>query len=373
MKKIYAVAFLCVLSMSFWLFLPPRSAEAQVSDTGDFLRALQEDTIDDVGLLLEAYTRPYAEGLGAVSNTGWVRTAGTHSVLGFDLSLSLGIAAVPGSKNEFDINDLGLTNIQASGPESVSPTISGRRGTAVGVDVFADVPDVGRQEITSFALPSGTDFAYAPAPMIQLSVGVPKNTDIMLRYVPEVSIGRYGDFSIFGLGIKHELNQWIPGYLPVDISFMAGYTDIDLTGSFTLSASDIDYDEDPNNLDRASVWEGQRANMNSRAWNANLLAGRTLGPLGAYIGLGIQSSSFELDFDGRYPFLELETRVEDGQAEAVRVLSSIEDPVQLEIDSGTIFRGVVGGRLRLGFVQFNLDFTYAEYVVLNAGVGFTFR
>ena len=154
---------------------------------------------------------------------------------------------------------------------------------------------------------------------------------------------------------------------------MGGYTNIDLSGSFTLAGSDIDYDEDPNNLDVASTWEGQEANMNSNAWNANLLVGKELGPLGVYAGAGFQSSSFELSFDGRYPFLELETRENNGEVEAVRVLSTIEDPAQVEINSGSVFRTMIGASLKIPFMRFNVDFTYAEYAVLNAGLGFTFR
>lgn len=357
------------------LFTSPKSAQAQVSDTGEFLQALEAGTLSDVELMVNAYARPYAEGLGAVSNSGWVTGAGTHGVLGFDFKISLGIAAVPDSKSTFDLNELGLTNIRATDPaNSVNPTISGTDGTAVGVSVFADVPGFEQpQEISSFDLPSGTDFAYTPAPMVQLGVGVPKNTDIMLRFVPEVGIGDYGDFSIFGLGVKHELNQWIPAPLPVTLSVMGGYTNIDLSGSFTLTGSDVEYDEDPNNLDQPSTWEGQQAVMANNAWNANLLAGKSLGPLGVYAGIGMQSSSFELEFDGRYPFLELGTDTSGGQPEVVRELSTIEDPVRLDIDSGTIFRGTIGASLKLALLKFNLDFTYAEYPVLNAGFGLTFR
>lgn len=374
MKIFYSISTLLLFSVALLMLLVPRTSYAQVSDTGDFLRALQSGTLSDVELMLGEYTRPYAEGLGAVSNTGWVKTAGSHGVLGFDLSISLGIAAVPGSKDSFDLSALGLTNIEASGLNTVTPTISGSDNQGIDVSVFADVPGFNeRQEVANFSLPSGTGFGYTPAPMLQLGIGVPKNTDIILRYVPEVGLGDYGDFAIFGLGVKHELNQWIPGYLPVDLSVMAGFTNIDLSGSFTLAASDIEFDDDPNDLNRPSVWEGQQANMSSSAWNANVLAGKNIGPLGVYGGLGLQSSSFELAFDGRFPFIEVETRVENGEPEVVRVLSSIEDPIKVDVESSTIVRAMAGVSLKLTFFRLNADITYAEYAVLNAGVGFTFR
>lgn len=367
--------FLLLLSLFILILLPAKSLDAQVSDTGEFLQVLEAGALSDVELMLNAYSRPYAEGLGAVSNSGWVSSAGTHGVLGFDLRLSLGIAAVPDSKSSFDLSTLGMTNIRASDPnETINPTISGTDGTDVGVTVFADVPGLDDPvELSDFTLPSGTDFAYTPAPMIQLSVGAPKNTDVMLRLVPEFGIGDYGDFSLFGLGLKHELNQWIPAPLPIKLSVMGGYTNIDLSGSFTVNADAIDYDEDPDNLDQASTWEGQQAVMNSRAWNLNVLAGKSLGPLSVYAGLGMQGSNFELSFDGQYPFLELDTEISNGQPEAVKRLSTIEDPVRLDIDTGTIFRGMAGASFKLLLVNFNLDLTYAEYPVLNAGASFTFR
>lgn len=363
------------LSALFLLMLPAKSVDAQVSDTGEFLQVLEAGTLSDVELMLNAYSRPYAEGLGAVSNSGWVSSAGTHGILGFDLRLSLGIAAIPDSKNSFDLSTLGMSNIRASDPnETINPTISGTDGTDVGVTVFADVP--GRDEpleLSDFSLPSGTDFAYTPAPMVQLSAGVPKNTDLMLRLVPEIGIGDYGDFSLYGFGVKHELNQWIPAPIPVKLSVMGGYTNIDLSGAFTLNADGLDYDEDPDNVDQAETWEGQQAVMNSKAWNLNVLAGKSLGPLSVYAGLGMQNSNFDLSFDGRYPFLELDTQTTNGQPQVVKRLTTIEDPVRLDISTGTIFRGMAGASFKLLLVKFNLDLTYAEYPVLNAGASFTFR
>jgi hypothetical protein len=365
-----------ILSAVFLLMLlPAKSADAQVSDTGEFLQVLEAGALSDVELMLNAYSRPYAEGLGAVSNSGWVSSAGSHGILGFDLRLSLGIAAIPDGKNSFDLSTLGMSNIRASDPnETINPTISGTDGTDVGVTVFADVPGFDEQQaLSEFTLPSGTDFAYTPAPMVQLSAGIPKNTDLMLRFVPEIGIGDYGDFSLFGFGVKHELNQWIPAPLPIKLSVMGGYTNIDLSGSFTVNADRLDYDEDPNNLDQPATWDGQQAVMNSKAWNLNVLAGKSLGPLSVYAGLGMQNSNFELSFDGQYPFLELDTQVSNGEPELVKRLSTIEDPVRIDLNTGTIFRGMAGASFKMLLIKFNLDLTYAEYPVLNAGASFTFR
>ncbi|MCH8558515.1 MAG: hypothetical protein LAT84_11855 [Balneolia bacterium] len=341
---------------------------AQVGNTGSFLQG----SLDDASILTAEYIRPYAEGFGAVANTGWVYKAGTHSVLGFDLSLRFGAAAVPSGKNQFNLNELGLSSIRPINPaSSVTPSVSGSNSAGPQVEVFQPNPVTGEDfVITSFNMPSGSGFGYALAPMVQASVGLPYDTDIMLRLVPSVSIPGYGDFGLFGLGFNHELNQWIPGYLPVDLTVMAAFMNIGLTGSFTLAPSPSDYDSDPNNLDTPVRWAGQQAGLSSNSWNANLMAGRSLGPLSVFGGLGFQSTSMEIDFTGEYPVYELAVN-QQGDVEVV--LDSITDPLTVNVDTGATFRTFAGATVKLGFFYFSAEVTYAEYAVLNAGLGFSFR
>lgn len=344
------------------------TTQAQLGNTGTFLQA----SLDDASLLTTEYIRPYVEGFGAASNTGWMFKAGTHSVLGFDLSVRAGAAIIPSGKNQFDINDLELNSIRPlDSANSITPTVSGRNSSGPQVGIIQTNPITGAEEIiNSFAMPSGTGFSYAPVPTVQANLGLPFDTDIMFRFIPTLSISEFGEFGLIGLGLKHELNRWIPAYLPVDISIMAAFMDIGLTGSFTLSPSDMDYDTDPNNLDTPDRWAGQKAVLNSRSWNANLMIGRTLGPVSLYGGAGLQSTLIDIDFDGEYPVYNLVVN-EQGTAEIE--LGSQVNPLSLNIETETGFSTFAGLSFKLGFFYFTGEFTYGEYSVLNAGLGFSFR
>ena len=362
MKSVVLAAVLIIVLMA-------GKSQAQVSNTGPLLQG----SLDDATLLTQEYIRPYAEGLGAVANTGWVHKAGTHSVLGFDLSLRFGASVIPQGKNEFDLNALNLNTIRpVNTANSVTPSVSGSNNPGPQVEVFKPNPLTGQDEvITSFNMPSGSGFGYALAPMVQAGIGLPYDTDLMIRFVPTVSIPGYGEFGVFGIGFNHELNQWIPGYLPIDLTVMAAYMNIGLTGNYTVAPSPSDYDSDPNNLDTPARWAGQSAALSSSSWNANLMAGRTLGPLSVFGGLGFQSTSMSLDFKGEYPVYNLQVNQQGDDVEVV--LDSMVDPLTVNVDTGATFRTFAGASVKLGFLYVTADVTYAEYAVFNAGLGFTFR
>ena len=83
---------------------------------------------------------------------------------------------------------------------------------------------------TPITMPKGIGYNVVPAPMLQANVGLIKDTDITARYIPVTNIKNLGDLSLTGIGIKHGLNQWLPGgkLLPVDLSIMAAYTTLSL-------------------------------------------------------------------------------------------------------------------------------------------------
>ena len=66
--------------------------------------------------------------------------------------------------------------------------------------------------------------------MVQANLGLFLGTDVTVRYVPETEILDYGNVDLVGVGIKHELNQWIPGgkLLPIDLTIMAAYTQFNM-------------------------------------------------------------------------------------------------------------------------------------------------
>ncbi|MCH8569168.1 MAG: hypothetical protein LAT67_12915 [Balneolales bacterium] len=363
------LAALCLTAV--FIFIPIYTANAQVGSSGQLMRA----SVEDAQILAREYIRPYSDGLGSVSNTGWLSKAKSHSVLGFDVRFRFGAAAIPDNMGSMNVNELGLSNLRPENPSnSISPTISGENRNGPRMQLFDTItmPDGSQQDIVinEFNLPGGTGFSYTLAPMIQAGIGLPFNTDLMVRFVPTIDIGGYGEFGILGFGVLHEITQWLPFYSPIDISIMGGFTTIGVSGNMSIVPGSNDYDVDPDNLDTPQRWSNQTAGLDSYSWNANILAGKTIGPLSVFGGLGLQSAQLNLKMTGEFP--QYEVRLNEN-FEPERVLRSVQDPIDIELNTDPVFRTFGGISMKLLLLEFTIEASYAEYPVVNAGIGFTFR
>ena len=65
--------------------------------------------------------------------------------------------------------------------------------------------------------------------MIQAGLGLIKNTAIDIRYMPMLNVGDNINVNLFGVGLKHDLLQWIPvigDAIPMSLSIQGGYTSL---------------------------------------------------------------------------------------------------------------------------------------------------
>ncbi len=325
--------------MIFMLMASGQKANAQLADVGDFLQA----GADDATALTRAYLTPLATGLTTSLNSGWNNTAAPRKTLGFSLDIRVGAALVPGADQDFNVNDLGLTNLAvAPGQDPVSPTLAGNSGAGPQLNLVNGGVPTG----TSFELPGGAGVSLVPAPVVQAGIGLIKDTDITVRFIPETSIGDYGDISLVGGAVKHGINQYLPAekLLPVDISVMFAYTQVNLNA----------------NLDAAGG-SGQKIETTTNAWVLNALVGKSLPLVALYGGVGVQGGSMDVDILGDF---QVDTGLGGG---------TISDPVSYSADSDASVHILGGARLRLGFLAFYVESMVSNYTTVNAGVGISFR
>jgi hypothetical protein len=305
-------------------------ANAQLGE----IRAFLESGEANANKLAEAYTSPLPTGLSTALNSGWATGAAPTKKLGFSIQVRAAFAAVPSSGTTFDANELGLENVTVSG--SSSNTISGGSGSG---QTISDLSNS-----YSFSIPGGTGVDIVPAAMIQGNVGLIKGTDITVRYIPETDIGDYGSISVVGAGIKHGLNQWLPGgkLLPVDISVMAAFSQTDLNATISSSAE-------------------QFVNTTTETFVFNALVGKTLPFISAYAGVGFQTGTFNLDMLGDYT-------VGSGPAQ-----ETFTDPVSFSSDSDAAIHALAGAQFKLAIFRIFAEVTLAEYTTYNAGIGIGLR
>lgn len=333
MKKSFAL--LLLLSIGF-------SASSQEPVAG-FLQGGKTDA----GILAKSYFQPYGEMLGTSLNSGWYNTAKVHGVLGFDLTVSVMNSVAPSSAKSFDVNQLGLSSFKvADGSPSDAPTVAGDMSD----DQIPDLqPNTEGGEYAEFKLPNGSGFDNLPVPMVQAAVGLPKDIEVIGRFVPNMKVGNAGEVGLIGGGVKHSLKRYIPFVkrLPfLQMSVMGGYTSFnsstDIPGTAVVDATNGELD------------------VSSGAFTSRLLVGANLPIVSVYTGVGYGSSNSDFNLNGEYS-------VQNGSYSA-----SFTDPFALNYTTSG-FDLNAGLRIRIGFLALHADYTVGEYSTLTAGVGINIR
>ncbi len=331
LKRIFVLAGLAMF------FLTSLSAQEDVTQ---FLDA----GIQDAGVLSKEYLQPYGEMLGGSLKGGWYNSASVHKLGGFDITLTVSASMVPSSGKTFDVNKA-LEEMSGqwklgSGSPNISPTIAGEQ------EARPFLVETDGSESTRINLPDGTGFGMLPVPAIQAAVGLPYNSDVTLRFIPTISLGNAGKVNLWGLGLRHSLNDYVPFIRNSSIfnaSVMLGYTKF---------GSDINIDDE----DSFVVGSKQKLNINAGSLMTRVLFGINIPVLSVYTGLGYSSSGSDFDLKGDYLIEE----------------TIMKDPLSLDYSSkGIDFN--IGLRLRFGFIAIHGDYTVGDYSMLTAGFGVNIR
>ena len=338
MKKL--VFILSFITLSF-------SGFSQI-DLGTFL----EGGADDANTLLQSYMEPAFVGFGYGFNSGWYNTAKPHKLFGFDITASVNLAYIPNGAQFFTFNDANYSNVRLSNPANNQlPTFFGPNLVADDIPelTFLD-PDNG-EEVLRITGPTGLGIDETPLPnavpsgMVQLGIGLPKNTELKLRFVPKQSIGDPGqefEFNVFGIGLMHDFKQWIPGMklLPFDLSAFFGYTNINT--AFAISSNNPD----------------QKGELNINGLTFQAVASKTLAVFTVYAGVGYISSSTDFALKGTYT-------IEANSAPLV-------DPVAFEFSSSGA-RANIGAKVKLLILTLHGEYAIQKYNTLTLGVGISVR
>ncbi len=370
-------SLLRLLTISIMLLFTT-TAFAQFEDLGKVLSTGP----DDAEKIFEAYLSPYANGMGAGLSAGWYNTAKAHKLGGFDLTVSFNATFIPSSAKSYDANDLnlgdptsGLTVDIASGN---SPTAAGSKDPGQQVSYYQEnVPVLGDILMTQLDLPQGTGFAYTAMPVVQLGVGLVKETDLQFRYSPDIEWGNGSKMGLWGVGLKHSIKQWIPALkkLPVfDLSLQGGYSSLKMTSDLNFQPSF--YEDFPNYtiVETPGYYDNQQLLLDISNITANIIFSGDFKIICLYGGVGISSSTTNLQLNGNYPFPYI-----DPMSGQIRIdeTTALSDPIDISIKStdgsATKPRFNAGFRLKFAVVTINFDYTYANYSIASAGLGISFR
>ena len=281
--------------------------------------------------LIEAYFTPMAGSFGAGLNSGWYNTAKPHSLGGFDLTLTLNTVIIPSSAKTFNIKAAGGDVFTSNDTEastifgSADATTMTYNNNSTGLDV-------------DFEMPGGFKTPAIPLPMIQAGIGLIKNTAIDVRYMPMLNVGDNINVNLFGIGIKHDLLQWIPGIgnaIPMSLSLQGGYTSLNTELEIL----------------------GQEVSLKTKATTINLVASKKLLMVTGYAGLGYNSATTTFTTDANFDLGGIQ----------------FDEKVEVAFESNNNLRTNIGLRLNMTVVTIQADYTFAEYPTATLGLGVSLR
>ena len=292
----------------------------------------QNSETQELEQLLTNYISPLPYALGAGLNNAWWTTAKPHKKLGFDVSLSITPIIIPDAEKSFNIGNEGSFT-------------GGKTATIFGGLNEGGAVNYGNHSIN---MPHGLGIGFVATPILQAGVGLPLKTEVDFRYSPGLKLKSF-NLGLIGVGVKHDLLQWIPvlNKAPIDLSIMAGHTR--LNAGFDVQNQGID--------------------LNVQATTINLLLSKKVALLTAYAGFGYNHTSSNVDItldEQNTSFLQ---SIKDVATVDLSELTTI------EFVNHTDLKANIGARLQLTLLTINASYTITQsgYKLYTAGVGVSLR
>ncbi|MCU7495720.1 MAG: hypothetical protein HF314_17670 [Ignavibacteria bacterium] len=318
-----------------------------------------------------AYLDPASSGFGANLNTGWTTRAPQAKLFGVDIQF--GVVAMgamfkndnktfsftgdytftaeqalqmtqnitnPQIRNQI-MNKLTSDNFQVG---FSGATIAGKKSDHIKIGFEGKKYSINGEEfnVPAQQIDLGVggvldDMTMLPLGAPQLTIGTVYGTQVALRYLPSLTFSEeLGKAKYFGFGIQHNIGQWIPVPMPVNLS----------AGFFTqkLKVGDI---------------------LESSATEYGLYASKTFGPgalnVTPYAGFSLQNSTMTVNYDYEYTVRDASGRE-----------SSHSSKVSFDLDGENTTKLTVGVAFKLAFLNLNVDYNVAKFSTIGAGVGFIF-
>lgn len=332
------------LLLGFLLIPSPVQAQQGIDDLSDLREALR---VVSKGYA-DNYVQPVTDAFGANVNGGLFRTAdvgaGFLPLLPFDIYLGVSVSGTLTSsmKKRFTFETETFTSdgrdftVSIDGNNQV-PTAFGQT-EPTGADLVVVDEQTGL-EVARAKAPQGlVDTPIAPLPVPQLGIGAVAGTDVQVRYFPTATLsaggGSYGEVGLFGLAVRHDLDQWVPAPLPFNVAVQGAWNQFSLKNDFRGESQEV---------------------LDASGWALNLQASRGVPVLPIVLYGGVQYEKFNVDYSYT---LDLE--------------QSDVPPVDLRLDqtAANQFRALAGFSLTLAVLRFNVDYAIgSNQNVVTTGLG----
>jgi hypothetical protein len=339
------------------------TASAQLKEVGRMMAG----GADEAAPLFAAYLKPFTAGMGHDLNAGWFNTAKTHKVLGVDLTFSMSMAFIPKSDKTFDASTLGLKGTASTG---VSQTVAGSSDAGQTITYTQN-----GYTVAQYNMPQGAGLPFVPMIMPQIGLGLIKNTDVAVRFLPQITFGEAGKVKLWGVALKHDIKQWLPiaDKVPfINIAIAGGYTRMKTSLGMTITPDMVNAVD--GTTGQSATWENQSMDLTVSSFTISALASVDIPFITVFAGLGISNTKTELALKGNYP---VPTLVGTTATVTDDAKSTVANPFTMTIkgsDGSPTKPRINGGlKLKLGFFHLFGEYTYANYSLVTAGMAISIR
>lgn len=319
----------------FLILLLSLAGKGQI-DPSNFMTGSQ----NDARYLGGEYLRPLGNSLSHGLNNGWYQTAKTKKLGRFSIMITPSLIQIPTDQQSFQIDESRLEVLELVNPQNSTASTAFGEGTSEAELTFKN--DTLASLAGNFRAPGGAGIGLMAVPMANVSVGLIKNTELSVRYLP--TMGIFGldraEIGMFGVGVKHDVLQWLPmdKAIPVDLSLFFGYSRMELN---------VPLNEDD-----------QEVVMTSTGYTFRGILSKKLLFFTPYLGLGYNSGQTRMQVNGTFDPVPDHTGDE------------LKDPLDMTADDAGGFVGNVGFRLKFLWVMaFSADYTFGYYNSATLGLG----
>ncbi|MBC7653234.1 MAG: hypothetical protein H7098_02035 [Oligoflexus sp.] len=348
--------FLNIKNFVFVVFLLISTNNSFAQNTTNLVRNVPSDATK----LAQAYFMPAFKGFGFGMNSGWYNSAKAKNLGKFDIRIQGTAAFVPKEDQSFDISKLGLSSTMQAKGNSISPSLlsDNTMGSVL------SLKDDNGNEVSTIKLPNGSGYKFAPSPQVQVTVGLIKNTDVSVRYSPQIGkeTGGFGTVQVLGFGVKHEITKYLlPGktekIIPIDIALAFGYNQ--LTYSYKLPI--VDQLDDRNSGQDLN----QKVDIKLSGYVIDAVLSKKLAIFTPFVSVGYNSSQTQLKVLGNYIVKTGSTIIPP-----IPTYTTFTDPVNIKQNDISGIRGNIGFSLHLAFFRFYGSYSVGQYQAVSGGIGF---
>jgi hypothetical protein len=353
--------------------------------------------ISDADKLMNAYFQPFGESFSIGLGQNWYNSAKPLKLLRFNVQTGASLIMVPTEKQVFNPQALGMQNLRPLG--NSSPTLFGS-GQGPAYELSVDDPSNPGQRLvvdTINGITQGLDLTMNAVPFAQFNIGLVKGTEVSVRFVPTLDLSTLGagsgSFGLWGVGVKHDIFQWIPvlSKLPFSVSGYFNYSKLSFDLGVNLPGPESKvYDaytvptpgSEPQvvGFDYTSGTAGnystQAIAMDASSMGFGIIASKKLLFVTPYVSLGFQNAKFSLRTAGDYAILSgmAVNGVSDPEPGALREQYTVfTDPINIQPDAINSFRYGAGIRLKLLIFGIHAEyFGVGGYTGGNVGLSIGF-